>query len=196
VSVVTGGGPDTKWKARGMFDLPHVDGQFVFGAAQLASSSPNLVLTRAAKGNWALERTAAGAETYYASAQFNGLTRLGEVENNQDFFGANPNAPVKGIYITNIFASYIVGVENLTSATLRLGKTIYANSTAPAVTDILAATSVGAGNLVAAATPWLVSLPVTSPVYITDPNVLWEVEFSPVLANTGTIAIEMVGFTC
>src|ERR1700728_3667626 len=57
----------------------HIDGLFIANASHLESSSANLVLTRNGKGDWSLNRTAAGAETYYVRCPISALLRTGEI---------------------------------------------------------------------------------------------------------------------
>jgi hypothetical protein len=90
-----------------------------------------------------------------------------------------------------------IGVAALTSATLRLGKSIYplsgAAAAAPVQTDLVAATAIataanGAGlyltNQVAGPSPTVFSI---------DDLGLVEIELSVVMAATGTVAIAGLG---
>lgn len=188
--VVSGG--------RLMSSAPHTDGLLIVGAESLAKDSANLVLTRNAKGDWSLNRTAAGAETYNVRSTLGDMgcfVRIGETYELGGFgSGNNPTAPAKGIQVKDFFAIYKSGVVALTAATLRLGKTVYSNSPAGAAfaqTDIIAATAVQTANNanygyqdVAGPNPLVFSI---------DDLGLIEVELQVVMANTGTVAIAALG---
>src|SRR5882672_11099306 len=177
-------GPTTNFGASTLAsDFGHADGMILFGAEQLAKDSANLALTRNGVGDWSLNRIAAGAETYNVRAQFLHVRRTGESMNAQ-LLTTGETLPAKGIAIRDIFALYDIGVVDLTTLTLRLGKTIYnASGVALTQTDIIAATAITkvVANLyrvtVAAATPF---------VYITDDFSALEIELVAVMANTGT----------
>src|SRR6266478_3225467 len=107
-----------------MCSSPHTDGLLFAGAGSLDKDSANLVLTRNAKGDWSLNRTAAGAETYnirMTLGDMSGIVRTGENYELGEFGSGqtdNPPAPAKGVQIKDFFAIYKSGVVALTSATL------------------------------------------------------------------------------
>jgi hypothetical protein len=190
--------PGTTQGGRLMSSAPHIDGVVSVDAGQLDKDSANLVLTRNGVGDWSLNRTAGGAETYNCRINLSELiARLGEKYN----FGAGfnsakqPNPGPKGIMVTDFFAIYRVGVVDLTTATLRLGKSVFANNVALAQTDIVAATAIpktaagdGTGPYVS-----VVPVPAGSQVFMTDDTAQWEVEAQFVMANTGTLRVYGVG---
>lgn len=178
---------------------PHVDGMIMAGPESLAKDSANLVLTRNAKGDWSLNRTAAGAETYNVRISPAELLRTGEVayETWPSPGGAYPD---KGIQLSDFFILYSVGVVALTSATLRFGKTVFsktAGGAAFAQTDIVAATAIATATTPAAGQPQYALVAGPSPlVFSKDDLGLLEVEAVIVMANTGTLRIYGMGFHC
>jgi hypothetical protein len=181
--------------------LPHIDGLKMM--AGLQSSSANLVLTRTANGNWSYQRTATGAETYYLRATIGEILRTGETYN-LALFGTGatyaPSAPAKGIELLNVFAIMNIGVVSLTSATLRVGKSVYpVNGAAAAAlvqTDLLAATALPTLTTTGAGL-WLTQqIAVPVPAFSADDVGLVEMELSIVMANTGTVAVAGLGAHC
>jgi hypothetical protein len=171
-------------------DGAHVDGLISFGAEQLAKDSANLVLTRNAAGDWSLNRTAAGAETYNVRATIPTVRRTGESLNDQLFGDGVVALPSKGVKVVDFFADYDIGVVALTTLTLRLGKTIYnASGVAFTQTDIVAATAISkvTGNLQRSV------VSVASPAFQTEDFSLLEIELVAVMANTGTIKVRCLG---
>jgi hypothetical protein len=85
----------------------------------------------------------------------------------------------KGMQITGVDVIYAVGTTALTTATLGLTKTAFANNTAPAVTNIIA---LGTNSLPTAAQtqPYVKNVAVASPAMITtaDSEVLVNVNFT------------------
>ncbi len=198
---------DTPIGGRLMSSSPHTDGMVMVSAWDCAPSSTNLVLTRNAEYDWSLNRTAAAAESYYVrvnAGEF-AFQRLGEQYILSLFpdLGnktSSPQAPPKGLMITDIFAVLNVGVVALTSATLRLSKVAYplegAASAAPVGTDIIAPTALG--NLgVNTAGQYLtqyVAVPAASQQFNTADISQTEIELAFTLANTGTIRVAGLGF--
>jgi hypothetical protein len=172
----------------------HNDGYIMWGAETLAKDSANLALTRNGVGDWSLNRTAAGAETYNVRGQVSQVRRTGELFNAQ-LFGVNaPALADKGIKVIDFFALYDIGVVDLTTLTLRLGKTIYnANGVALTQTDIVAATAITktVANLYRSVV--LVNADPTVPVFTVDDFAQLEVELVAVMANTGTLKVRGLG---
>lgn len=179
--------------------LPHIDGLVMLSSNSQLSSS-NLVLTRTGNGNWSWQRTAAGAESYFIRGLCDDITRKGETYNLGGFgSGQNVSAGPKGIAIIDAFVIMNIGVVPLTSATLRVGKTVYpaagAAAAAPVQTDLVAATAIPTATN--AGGTFLTNLvPVASPAFTVDDIGLLEVELSFTMANTGTVAIAGLGFHC
>lgn len=189
-----------------MSSAPHVDGMMILGTSQFDVDSANLVKTRNANGDWSFNRTAAGAETYNARVTLDELLRTGETYIN-DLFGLDNKvaAPDKGIAILDFFAIYSVGVVALTSATLRLGKTVFSKTAGGAAftqTDLVAATAIATATTPAAGQP--VYQPVafqtnssgTPLVFHKDDLGLIEIEMHFVMANTGTVRLYGLGCHC
>jgi hypothetical protein len=101
------------------------------------------------------------------------------------------NFPSKGIQITDVAAIYQVGVVGLTSATLSLNQTVFANNVANAITNFpIAATAL---PLLTQANPYVVVRSVTTPLFnVTDLSEM-TLELVTVMANTGTIRIYGLG---
>jgi hypothetical protein len=179
--------------------LPHVDG-LLMKAGGLQSSSPNLVLTRNGVGDWSLNRTAAGAESYFVRSTFGELLRTGETYRYGEFHDQPPSAGPKGIAILNFFAILNIGVVALTTATLRLGKSIYplsgAVAAAPVQTDLVAATALAtATNAAGAYLTGQVAGPSPTVFSIDDLGVV-EIELAITMANTGTVRVAGLGAHC
>jgi hypothetical protein len=178
-----------------MSSAPHTDALMVVGAEGLGKDSANLVLTRNGKGDWSLNRTAAGAETYNVRLYLDQVLRTGE-KYFFDLFNQDNKvaAPDKGIAITDFFIIYKSGVVALTTATLRLGKTVYSavgGGAAPVQTDLVAATGISTANT---AQYQFQKLAGPSPVvFHKDDLGLIEVEAVIVMANTGTLQIAAIG---
>ncbi|KKL59609.1 hypothetical protein LCGC14_2213610 [marine sediment metagenome] len=199
-------------------DAPHSGGWIFANAHQLGptSSTGSLVLTRVAQGNYTLNRTAGAAETHRVVFNISNLRRLNEPQDLQEQFGGSASVPpgvagrppftgatqlvppttwpAKGIRIDDVVVIYEVGVVDLTSAALVLDQVIYANTVAPAVTNIpLAATTL---TLVVDADPYVITRAVTTPAFLETDLLDLIAEFEVVMANTGTIAIHGLGFHC
>lgn len=185
-----------------MSSAPHTDGLLFAGAGQCDRDSANLLLTRNGNGDWTLNRTAAGAETYHIRAilgDMGGMLRIGEQYVLGDFPATGfqtyaPNAPAKGLEIKDFFAVYKSGVVALTSATLRFGKMVYssvAGGAAPVQTDIVAATAISTANTANYQEQDILG---PSPlVFSVDDLAIVEVEATIVMANTGTLAFVGIG---
>lgn len=185
-----------------MSSSPHTDGLLWIPAEQLAKDSANLALTRNAKGDWSLNRTAAGAETYNVRGVPTGIVvRTGETYNLGQI-GAQPAAPPKGVAVRDLFAVFNVGVVVLTSATLRLGSTQYpapaanlANTGSAIVqADIVAATSINPSALTTAG-QYVTQRVANSanPAFVVTDITQLELEAVIVMANTGTLKLAGLG---
>lgn len=178
-----------------MSSAPHTDGLYIVGPEGLGKDSANLALTRNAKGDWSLNRTAAGAETYNVRTYLDLMLRTGE-KYFFDLFGQDNKvaAPDKGVAITDFFIIYKSGVVALTSATLRLGKTVYSavgGGAAQVQTDLIAAAGISTANT---AQYQFQKLAGPSPtIFHKDDLGLIEVEAVIVMANTGTLQIAAMG---
>ena len=190
-----------------MSSAPHVDGLLMVGPNDIQVDSANPVLTRNGNGDWSYNRTAAGAETYHFRTTLDQLLRTGEAYIN-DLFSTGPTqtsgqaAPDKGIAVLDMFAIYSVGVVALTSATLRLGKTVFsktAGGAAFAQTDLVAATGIQTAATPAAGQPTYQNVAFQSNssgtplVFQKDDLGLIEVEATIVMANTGTLRFYALG---
>lgn len=78
----------------------------------------------------------------------------------------------KGISFFDISLRYKIGTANLTSQTIGLSKTVYANATALAITDVLAPAQNGL-SLAFAATPYSTRIALTSGYQVTDNEEFW-----------------------
>jgi hypothetical protein len=186
----------------------HTDGLYIGNASQLESSSANLVLTRNGKGDWSLNRTAAGAETYNVRIPISHLLRIGETYNYGEFSANStnqtngPSAGAKGLKCIDFFVTWNIGVVALTSATLRMGTDVYpilgAAAAAPVVTDIVAATALtpltatGSGLYQTLG----VAVPTAAQAFFTADYSIGEIELNLVMASTGTIQIANIGMHC
>jgi hypothetical protein len=201
-------------------DTPHTGGFLLFGAAELLTFSSNLVLTRNALGDYSYNRTASGAETYYVVFELAELKKVVSDLNAtmfQEQFGTaagsagypasvagfppytgatqlvQPTAPTpKGIKVTDVVAIYQPGVVSLTSASLSLNRTQFANNVANVITNMpIAATALPL--TVPSTGPYSVVRAVTTPVFETSDLSDVSLEFSFVMANTGTIRVYGLG---
>jgi hypothetical protein len=182
-------------------DTPHQGGLVYLNAIDLAPNfSANLVLTRNALGDYSLNRTAAGAETYQVVAALKDLKRIAEVATapmpfQEQFIGTPPisapgvppfaganqlippaNLGTKGIKVKDVFVVYQV----------------FAEAVAPAVTNLpIDATAL---VLTTQATPHVAVRAVTAPAFeVTDLSDL-TLEFAATMANTGTLRVYGLGF--
>lgn len=203
-------------------DTAHGGAYIHFNAYDLANfQTTNLALTRNALGDYSLNRTAAGAETYYVVAQLQDDKRLPEplgagmpfqmqfgtgsgtpgyvapAGGMPPFAGASQltpptGSPAKGIQITDCYVIYQVGVVGLTTATLSFNRTAYANAAANVITNIpIGATVLSTG---VQANPYVAVRPVTTPVFETTDLSDVTLEFAVTMANTGTLRIYGMGF--
>lgn len=190
-----------------MSSAPHVDGLYMAGINSLDIDSANLVKTRNAKGDWSFNRTAAGAETYNCRTTLINLLRTGETAV-LDLFGDQtkqtyaPLMPDKGIAVLDIFAIYSDTVVPLTTATLRLGKTVFSKTAGGAAfvqTDLVAATGIQTAVTPAVGQPTFQSVAFqnntsgTPLVFHKDDIGLIEIEAQFVMANTGTLRVYGIG---
>ena len=196
-------------------DSSHQGGWFFYDALNLFPFNTQLLLmTRNALGDYSLNRTAAGAETYQLVLSLADLKRLIEVPTPplpfQEEFGTAAGTPgypapapgfppfagasqltvptgmpPKGIQITDCVVIYLVGVVALTSASLSLNRTVFANNVANSITNVPISST--ALSLATQANPYVVRLPVTTPVFENTDLSDITLEFAFVMANTGTI---------
>ena len=101
----------------------------------------------------------------------------------------------KGIMVVDIFASYVVGVVALTTATLRLGYTQYQNNVAINQVDVVPAAGIATATQT---NPYNQVITLASqsvvPIWCNADLTEWEIEANIVLANTGTISFINMGF--
>lgn len=150
-------------------------------AAVWAKDSANLVLTRNALGDWSLNRTAAGAETYNLSCCIPFPIRTTKPTD----YGYLPKGD-RGLKLASIDLVYAVGVVNLTSITPVLKQVTMQDNVAIAVADHAGGLS-GAPPVTQRANPYRFTLTPVTPVIWTDKTkrLVFEVQF--VMANTGTL---------
>src|SRR5437660_2760376 len=188
------GATDTILEGRLQTTDPYVDAYAFVGAGRLSVDDANLALTRNAVGNWSLNRTAGGAETYNVAAQFGLFDRVVALEKwdvgTQTFapIDQSGTAVLKGIKLLDVIVNYTVGVAALTSAVLVLKKTAYVDNTAPAVTDLPLTVSF-TSKLAARTGPYQVKGTVTTPAFVNTDNTLLIAEAQFVMANTGTLKV-------
>lgn len=199
VSPLVGVGDTSFENSRLFSNTAHIDGLAIGAADDISvSSSATLpVLTRTGNGIWTLNRTAAAAETLFFRITLDQLIRTGEF---QQFggFGADKQAfdtITKGITIQDAFAIFQVGVVALTSATLRIGRTVYSATVAPVQTDLVAATALGSLAVSNPATTLMqkISVPLANQIFEVNDLGLVEAELAVVMANTGTLALASLG---
>lgn len=201
--------PGSLQGGRLMSSSPHVDGLFMVGPGGMDVDSANLVKTRNANGDWSFNRTAAGAETYHIRTTISEILRTGETYF-LDLFGSGQTpgaaAPDKGVAVLNFFAVYSVTVATLTSATLRLGKTVFNPTSAGGAftqTDLVVATGIATAiNAGGAAQPGTQIVPFqtnssgTPLVWSKDDIAMVEVEATLVMQNTGVLRFYGLGVHC
>ncbi len=179
------------------------------------SWSSNPALTRNTEGDFSFNGTASGAATIRVVACLSQLRRLIEVGPffQEEFGGANapvgvsgfppykgqtqftPNnfPPNKGLQIDNLVVIYQPGVVSVTSVAVTLDEIVYANNVAnvvnnyPLTNPIFPLTVPSTG-------PYVQVCPVTTPVMNVDDLSNFVAELDIVLANTGTIEIQGIGF--
>jgi hypothetical protein len=216
-------------------DTAHTGGWVVYDAFELSplllagTQTANFVITRNALGDYSLNRTAGGAETYQAVQSVIDLKRLIESPSNSPadlpfqaefgtaagtegwpagapslppFTGATQltvptsDAP-KGVQLTDVVVIYQVGVVNLTSATLTLQRTVFANNVANAITNVpISATALPLTSAGDATGPYVAVRAVTTPVFETVDLSDLTLEFQFTMANTGTMRVYALGYHC
>jgi hypothetical protein len=146
------------------------------------NTSTPLIATRVAQFNWALARTAAGAETHNIICDINQPTRT---------------AASAGYKLSSVNIHYWISVANVTTHTWGgIRKLVYANNTQVAINTIALsatptlATALSASTIMASAT-------ITTPAFVNAQEESWIVEWTAVLANTGVYRIYGIslGFT-
>lgn len=187
-----------------MSSMPHVDGVIVFGPDRVMTSPSGAQTgepaTRVSKDLWGFVASVAANTNFYAANISANMYRTGEAYN----FGlieassgvkVSPAPPAKGLSVVSIFAGYNVGTLALTTATLRLGKNVFANAVAPVQTDIVAATGVATAVSTNAFTLASVAVPGNpdTQAFITDPFNEWFVELNTVQQATSTLTVYFLG---
>jgi len=203
-------------------DTPHSTGLIWYGAGMLDKFSANLVLTRNALGDYSLNRTASGAETYQVVGTLTDLTRLltaaspvyfqeqfgtaagtsgypASVAGYPPFTGANQlvpptGPPPKGLQVNSVVVVYQVGVADLSAASLSLNRIVYANNVANSITNVaIAATALPLTAAGDATGPYLATRAVSAPAFENTQNSNLELEFAVTMQNTGTLRIYGLG---
>jgi hypothetical protein len=180
---------------------PHTDGLYIAGLGDIsASGTVASTLTRAGKGLWALESTATGADTQYYRTTLAQILRIGEAFQYGTFGGPGIGQtktpfPSKGVGVIDMFAILQLTVEAATSATLRLGQTVFSTvaATAPVQTDILAATTLSSLAVGTEPQVFIVPIPIADQVFNTADLSQIEIELEVVLASTGVLALYGLG---
>jgi hypothetical protein len=185
-----------------MADAPHIDALLFADAGALSKDSANLALVRNGAGDWSLNRTAAGAETYNVRVTLGDMAciyRIGE-KYELGLQAGDPTAvgPPKGIAVSDFFVIYSNTVVGLTSGTIRLGKTVFANLAAGGAftqTDLVTAQALATAVTPADNQPRIQDyLTIGSiPVFHTDDLGLVEIEAQFVMANTGHLRVYGIG---
>jgi hypothetical protein len=187
-----------------MSSSPHVDGLIQFDANRLQSSGGGAqTFVRNAKGDWSLN-IAASAATVFVRGCNPVVQRLGETYNLGEFSASGvqtnyPPAPAKGIEIIDFYAIYSVGTAALTSATLRLGSTVYSKTAGGGAftqTDIVAATGVQTATTPSLAQYTYQDVLVAAPAFSVSDIGLLEVELSWVNPGTSVVQVAELGFHC
>ena len=190
---------DTILEGRLLTTDPHTDAIYIDWANNLKADSANLVLTRNAAGDWSLNRTAAGAETYNIVTGVDLLDRLASLQLAdvgtrtfalKDLAGSTVK---RGIKITKVSVAYQVGVVSLTSAALVLKKVVHTNGAALSITDIPLTVSF-TGKLAASSNLYVVDGTVNSPDFLNADNAIALAEAQFVMANTGTLRVYAIIF--
>ena len=145
----------------------------VFFAATEACTDDNLTNlkpTRLAQGDWALARTAAGAETYSIACHFQLPFRT---------------TAGKGVKITAFSISQQITVVALTSNTFNgLNTVTYANNVSNAVAAYGGTITITMPTATQA-NPYLTAATVGTPAYMNTASAVVDLDFTVVLANTG-----------
>lgn len=162
-------------------------GTIILVGPQIAmlTSSTGAVMTRNALGDYSWNRTAGGAETHYA---------VGQVLLGQSITAS------KGFKITGGFVSYALGVADATSVDVTINRISYSQAVANAVIThggtltYDAAHNTAALRKAFAVTPHRLTFTLGTPVYHVTRASAVTIEAAFVLANTGTLAVQAIGF--
>lgn len=136
------------------------DGVVFLGATDASTTGATYTKTRAATGNWYLEKTA-GADNSYLSFDITGLMRT---------------AASKGLKLTSVKVFSNVSTQVLDNNFVYVSKTVYANNAAPSVTDIAVT---GAQQTIAAGTvgqPLVGTVTVTTPAWQNTDLTKWVID--------------------
>jgi hypothetical protein len=193
-----------------MSSAPHNDGLLIYATGNIdvaSSGATAFTKKRIAKGDWYIDvPSTGGIVTIDARVTLDDLLRTGETYIN-DLFGQDNKvaAPDKGIAILDIFAIYSISTLAATSATLRLGKTVYSKTVGGAAfaqTDLLVATAIAATTTPAAnqyqyaVVPFQTQSSGTPLVFHKDDLGLIEIELEVVLTTTTVMRIAAIGAHC
>ncbi|MCI0372306.1 MAG: hypothetical protein L0214_13265 [candidate division NC10 bacterium] len=133
-----------------------------------------LVAVRLATGDWALARTAAGAETYNITCNFPLPYRI---------------AANKGWRLDSFSIAHQITVVNLTSSTFQqLSQVTYSNNVANSVTAFGGAIGITMPTVVQA-NPYNTAATVGTPTFVTVNNSSIVVDWQVVMANTGVYRV-------
>jgi len=148
-------------------DTPFTDGFMTFGPDEMLTSfaaATDAVLTRNAAGSWSWTQIASKTNIYAIpltplmfrlgfaqdiQEQFGGTVGPIAVAGRPPFTGATQLVPSttnkvpKGLKLLDIIVNYVVVTNPLTAITCRYDRTLFAEGSAPAVTNILASAANG-----------------------------------------------------
>ena len=140
---------------------------FLPAASHASSDSSNLAVTRVAQRDWALARTAVGAETY--NVAFSLAEHIRTFSN-------------KGFRLDKIDVCYQVTTVALTTHTFVLSTRTFANNTANTLADI---TTTGTLGTATQTLPYVTTITVSAPAFQNTALVETLFEVQAVMANTG-----------
>jgi hypothetical protein len=160
----------------GLASAEKTDGSVFVPAHEACSSdNANLVQVRLAANNWALARTAAGAETYNIICSLDGWLQRTTAN--------------KGMKINSLALAYQVTTQPLTSHTWGAVATVtYANNAANVVgADLATAPTL---QTAVQANPYLTPVTITTPAYLpAAANTALTVEWQAVMQNAGVYRV-------
>lgn len=135
----------------------------------------NLVPTRQATGDWAIQRTAAGAETLSVHCNLSAaIQRL---------------ATSKGIRVDSFSVVHQITTANLTTNTFNaFSQVVYANNVANAVTNCCGTITVTLPTATQA-NPYVTAATVGTPTFQITAAAAWNLDWTAVMANTGVYRV-------
>jgi hypothetical protein len=206
-------------------DLGFTDGRIFLGPGDIVVNTPaNAPVTRNAAGDWSFVQVTTGATVIYGANVLNAIARrTGFGEDLQEQFGGTgiPGSAqvqvyrpdvipsmntaqqlqprtalkVKGVKLLSFDVIYTIGTLALTSQSIRVDQTTFANNVAKSITSVLAA---GANGLATAtqANPYVTNIPLAAGQQVYRNLVDQQLWIDLTVVSPNTSVYNLYGFDC